>query len=273
MPRRNATQRGFALLIVLWTLGLLALLITGLLTAGRMQTRIAENIRGSANAEAAADGAVQQAIFLLLRDDWPADSKPHALRIGTATAEVRAEDQAGKVNPNLSTVDVLASLLRQLGLDSPSARKLALAIIDWRSDSDISLAGGPKLALYRAAGLPYGTANRPFDTLEQLALVPGMTPQLFARLRPYMSVYQEGDAQSPATDTLAANAVAGAQPNDGSTGGPLNAIMRVRVLEITATAATRDGALFTRRAIVRLNADAQPGGAPWHILSWDAPRN
>ena len=59
--------------------------------------------------------------------------------------------------------------------------------------SPLSRAGGPKLAQYQAAGLPYGPANRPFDSLDELGLVLGMTPTLLARMRPFLSVYQEGD--------------------------------------------------------------------------------
>ena len=57
---RNARsgERGFAMLIVMWTAGLLGLLIAGLTAATRGQVRVASQIRESAIAEAAADGGV-----------------------------------------------------------------------------------------------------------------------------------------------------------------------------------------------------------------------
>jgi len=56
-------EDGFALLIVLWALGLLALLVSSLAAAGRSDLSFAGNTRDSAIVEAAADGAVQQAMF------------------------------------------------------------------------------------------------------------------------------------------------------------------------------------------------------------------
>ena len=74
-PQRQARQPGFALLIVLWTLGLLSLLIAGLAATGRSVTSVAGNVRDSASVEAAADGAVRQAIFQLRTGAWPPDRK------------------------------------------------------------------------------------------------------------------------------------------------------------------------------------------------------
>lgn len=68
-------DRGFALLIVLWAVVLLALLATRLMAAGRTELQLSANLRGAAEAEAAADGAVQEAMFHLLNpsDAWRAD--------------------------------------------------------------------------------------------------------------------------------------------------------------------------------------------------------
>src|SRR5277367_4288128 len=76
-------QRGFALLIVLWTLVLLVLLVTQLTAAGRTETRIAANLRSGAAAEAAAEGAVYEALFHLLDSSaghWNVDGAIHQVR-------------------------------------------------------------------------------------------------------------------------------------------------------------------------------------------------
>ena len=66
MTRGDDRQRGFALLIVLWTLALLALLGTQLLATSRQHVQLAHNLLDAAALEAAANGAVQQAIFGVL---------------------------------------------------------------------------------------------------------------------------------------------------------------------------------------------------------------
>jgi general secretion pathway protein K len=63
MTRSEAHQRGFALLVVLWTLALLALLGTQLLATSRQDTQLAHNRLDAAVLEAAANGAVQRAVF------------------------------------------------------------------------------------------------------------------------------------------------------------------------------------------------------------------
>ena len=61
--RARSSPGGFALLIVLWSVVLLALLATGITAAGRSQTQLAGNVRRAAAAEAAADGGIYAAAF------------------------------------------------------------------------------------------------------------------------------------------------------------------------------------------------------------------
>src|ERR1700752_666316 len=117
-------QRGFALLIVLWTLVLLTLLGTQILARGHGEAQLAGNLRGAAAAEAAADGAIEEAIFHLLDGSsrrWLADGAVHLIRFPSATVEVRIEDEAGKVNPNLASPALLRALLGRLGAEARTA--------------------------------------------------------------------------------------------------------------------------------------------------------
>jgi general secretion pathway protein K len=59
-------QGGFALLIVLWTMVLLALLVAQFTTTGRNEVQVAANLRANAVTEAAADGALFEAIMRLV---------------------------------------------------------------------------------------------------------------------------------------------------------------------------------------------------------------
>jgi general secretion pathway protein K len=66
-PRRD--NSGFALIIVLWTLVLIAFVVSHLTASGRTEIRIATNIAAGAGAQAAADGAIYEAIFNLSDPD------------------------------------------------------------------------------------------------------------------------------------------------------------------------------------------------------------
>jgi general secretion pathway protein K len=265
-PNRSGAP-GFALLIVLWTMGLLALLAAQFTGTGRSELRVAMNLQANATAQAAADGALYEGMFHLMRGDWLPDGRVRIVQVGGATAQVRAKNLAWKVNPNMASVPVLRALLGVLGVDSARSMALAQAIVDWRTPNQASLAGGAKITAYRAAGLPYGPANRPYDSVDELGLVIGMTPALLARMKPFLSVYQEGDATDMLSNPIQA-AVEDA-PQIG-TGWQLGATGRVMValLEVEAVGAT--GGRFTRRAVVRLRAEPSLEQSAYEVLTWEA---
>jgi general secretion pathway protein K len=260
-------ERGFALLIVLWTLGLLALIVAQLTAGGRSEAQIAANLRANATAEAAADGGVNNAVLQLLGGRWAADGSAHELRIGAAVVVVRAADQIGKINPNATTAGVLQALMVNLGVPPARAGPLSRAIIDWRTPSGESISGGEKLTQYRAAGLPYGPANRPFESLDEIGLVVGMTQDVLDRIKPFLSVYQEGTVQRSANNSLALDSLDDAKAKDAR--ALIGSFTSHNLIAaITATATTPDGGRFTRRAVVRLKGAPQGDELPYEILTW-----
>jgi len=264
-------ERGFALLIVLWSVVLLALLVTGIAAAGRSDVQLAANLRGAAQAEAAADGAVHAAAFHLLDPAalWAADGTPRMLDQpgGPPGARVllRIEDEAGKVNPNLASPELLQALLRQVGADAQTATRLAAAIVDWRFPGDAPRPNGAKAPQYQAAGLPYGPPNAPFESLAELGAVLGMTPELLARLAPSLSVLNDGEPDLRVAGAPVRAAIRQATGASPAAGGPTRP---PRTVTITAEAAVAGGSRFSRRATIRL------GGTPreplMQVLTWEA---
>lgn len=174
MTDPHAGDRGFALLIVLWAVVLLALLGTGLAATGRTEVQIAASLRAAAAAEAAADGAVYEAAFHLLDPDqpWAADGRERVVLIADASVTVRIDNQAGKVSPNLAEPDLLRVLLRRLGTDTQTASRLSDAIADWRFPGSQPRPNGAKSPQYLAAGLDYGPPGTPFTDLDELGSGP-----------------------------------------------------------------------------------------------------
>ena len=268
MARR---PRGFALLVVLWTVALLALLGAHITAAARQAASLSLLLHGAARAEALADGLVDEAIFRLLDPSprgWQADGVPRSVRLGGGVGEVVVLDHAGRVNPSLATPQLLAALLRHDGVEEGRATRLAAAIVDWRSLEDKPSPGGAKLAQYRAAGLPYGPPNEAFRSLEELGLVLGMTPDVLARLQPHLSVWTRGQINLARADPVVAQAEQ--ETRDSSSGqlqqmpageiGPL-------VAEIVARVTLRE-AQVVRHAVVRFDPAEAQTPQPWHILAW-----
>ncbi len=128
LSRRN---RGFALLIVLWTLVLVDFLVLHMTASGRTEIRIADNLVANAVAAAAADGAIAEAIFNLSdprpEQRWPLDGPPRILAVGECPVVVRLEDEASRINPNLAAPELMAALLQVLGSDPNAAQHIAAA--------------------------------------------------------------------------------------------------------------------------------------------------
>jgi general secretion pathway protein K len=239
----NDRQQGFALLIVLMTMGFLALLGTQLVAAARSDTRLADNLKQEAVLEAAADGAVANVMFAMqaARDpQFQADGTPRTLRIGNTAVSVQIENETDRVNLNTASAALLRALMVQVGSAPALAERLSVAILDWRTAGTNARDGGAKAAQYRAAGLSYAPPGTPFQSLGELADVLGMTPALFERLAPHLTVFTDGDPDLTTRDPVVYRAVTDAS-------GVVDDTLHTQdiddtVLRIVATAAAPDGA-------------------------------
>ena len=121
------------------------------------------------------------------------------------------------------------------------------------------------MARYRDAGLGYGPPGAAFQSLDELELVMGVTPDIQARIAPYLSVWHDGepDTRIAAQAVLQAIRQASGAAPPVTTGPPDE-----RVVVITAAASQPDGASrFVRRATVRIGSRAH--GGLFQILTWD----
>src|SRR5215469_15778752 len=196
-----ARTHGFALIIVLWFLVLIAAVATYLLANARMEIAIARNIRSSAAAEALADAGIAEALFNETdpgaSNHWRPDGATHRLRLAAGEITIRITDETAKVNPNLATDGMIAALFEASGIEQAQARRLGATIADWVGPQSAPRPLGAKLDQYRAAGKSYGPPNAPAQSLDELQLVLGMTPQIFATVRPYLTVYTDTGPPNP----------------------------------------------------------------------------
>ena len=270
VPRESLRRSaGFALLVVLWTLVLIAFLVLHLTASGRTEIRIADNLVDNEIATAAADGAISQAIFNLSNPQpdqrWPLDGAPHLLTIGHSQVAVRLDDEAARVNPNLASPTLMEALLRAVGSDTESARRLAAAIADWVGSAPTPRPQEAVFADYRAAGLDYGPPGSPLETMDELGRVLGMTPELLARLRPHLTLFGPAEPTAAGADPVVAAALA-TIPQLAQASSPVGLapgdLLTVRVF---AVALGPGIARVTRTAIVRVGS-ALPHG--YLVLAW-----
>jgi general secretion pathway protein K len=257
-------ERGFALLLVLWSLVLLSLIIGQILSSGRRETQLASNLRQAAVAETVADSAVQDSIYHLLTSH-PGPLPPSlVLTLPGGIALVHFRNIAGMVNPNMAPSPLLSAMLEECGASGVTVAHLTQALLDWRSPNNDPRA---LIAAYRSAGLGYAPLGQPFQSAEEIRLVLGMPPNLADCLVPHLSVYGDQEIPVPAfadpvvldallrmmRETGEALPMAPPDPN-GSLG-----------VQITAEGEST-GARFIRQAIVRISS-SDPA-QPYRILTW-----
>jgi general secretion pathway protein K len=264
--RRNG---GFALIIVLWTLVLIAFIVAHLTASGRTEIRIAGNLVSNSIAEAAADGAIFEAIFNLSdprpEARWAIDGSARKLVIGSSEVTLRLEDEASRINPSSASPALLEALLRIVGTDAEIARRLAEAIGDWVGSAAAPRAREVLLAEYQAAGLDYGPPGEPLESLDELDRVLGMTPATLAAIRPHLTLFGPPEPNPASTDPIVV-AVFALLPQAGpavpAVGQPPPDVSTVR---ITALASGPGNARVMRYAVIRTGATLPQG---YSVLAW-----
>ncbi|MCQ8103508.1 type II secretion system minor pseudopilin GspK [Methylomonas sp. SURF-2] len=192
--RRMRRQRGVALITVLLVLALATVTIVSMSGERQLDIRRTENQLRGDQAWAHAHSLESWALARL-RDEAGDRQKPLRLR-EDGGAELRASlaEAQGKINLNNLLVDGevsqtdaqrLRRLLRHLELNG----ELLDAILDWiDADGDIRYPFGAEDEAYSRRQPPGRAANREFADLGELRLIQGVTPEVFRKLRPFVSV-------------------------------------------------------------------------------------
>jgi general secretion pathway protein K len=182
---------------------------------GRTAIRIAGYLVANAVTQAAADGAIFEAIFNQSdpqpQQRWPADGNARALLVGNVRVLARLEDEAWWMNPNSASPTLVEALLRATGSDPETAHRLVNAISEWVGSTPIPRPQNVvNLADYRAAGLDYGPPGGPLETLDELGRVLGITPAILAAIRPHLTLYGPPEPSVATIDPFVQIALAGA---------------------------------------------------------------
>jgi general secretion pathway protein K len=263
--RDRRRDGGFALILVLWTLVLVAFITAHLVSSGRTEVRIAGNIAANAMAEAAAEGATYQAIFNLMNPQpearWTLDGTAHEFAIGNCRVTAVVNDEAGRINPNLAPPALMEALLQASGSDAATARRLAGSIGDWVGAPAIPRTPDALDAEYRQAGLDYAPPGEPVETIDELERVIGMTPEIFAAIRPHLSPFAPLQPVLAHADPVVAAAMAqiGAAQTNART-PPAN-VLNAR---IEVSAICPNGARLRQTAVARV----VPASRSYAVLAW-----
>ncbi len=283
--RGTRREQGFALVVVLCVMAILALVVGSVIATGRTEVRLAHSRRDIAALQAIADGALNITILRMLNTSAalqpPADATPFTVPFAGYDVRVTVQDESGKIDLNMAGEELLRLLFLSVGSNLETAQTLTDRILDWREPGLGKRLNGAKADDYRAAGFAYGPRNGPFESLEELKLVMGMTPQLFDAVAPALTIYSQTAGVDP---TLASVGVLQVLRGIGDSGFvasmltarmdqeskpivPLKPIVRLgHAFTLTAEVSGVGRLRLKRSAVVRLTG--HPGSPLW-IYRWD----
>ncbi len=110
------------------------------------------------------------------------------------------QDESRRLNINAlnfsdGSYKVLSYLLQQFGVSSSAADGIALAVADWMDADDqaskMSTGEGAEKSYYQSLK-GYTAKNRFFSVPEELMMVKGVTPEIYARIKDVITVYPQG---------------------------------------------------------------------------------
>lgn len=187
--QKLASQKGIALLIVLWVLTILMVIVLSFSFTARTETYATISFKGGIERKFIAEGGIERGIMELFyrnfyknqsvelegREIWKTDGTSYKGQIGDGFYLVRISDESGKIDINTASEVILKNLFLNLGIESDEVDTIVDSIMDWRDSDDLHRLHGAESDYYMSLPNPYIAKDAKFDTLEELLLVKGIS--------------------------------------------------------------------------------------------------
>ncbi|MDE0842462.1 type II secretion system minor pseudopilin GspK [Psychrobacter pacificensis] len=205
MTMKANSQRGVALLTILLLVVSITVVAGAMLASQKVAIRRSGLLFDQNQLLQDIDAGQQLAVTMIRADSklndtdseqdiWAQSIPPYTLANHSVSVEIR--DEASRFNINNlyqgGTVDTVAlevfqRLLTQLNLEPD----IAIAVLDWQdTDSEVYLDGGDESAVYSQQlnrSVDGALPNQPFVSVDQLQEVRGVSAEVLATLRPYLT--------------------------------------------------------------------------------------
>jgi general secretion pathway protein K len=266
----NSGRSGFALVAVIWSLGLISLLGVAVIVGARYRTRVASSDASMTVTKMAAESAVNLAIALSL-----AGATQHNVKFplrcqmpGGERAIVDIEEETGKVDLNTATPEVFTRLFTALTDDQSAGMRIAASIVKFRElargkTKSADTPSTPGASKPDSGERPANDSKRPgFATIMQLDQIDGVSAALFRTALRFVTVRSthaepDKDAASPALRQLL--------KLDQGQAAPKRAPPATGNVTIRADITAPDGNRFIREALVSLGSE---DGRPFRVHEW-----
>lgn len=223
---RNEKERGAALLTVLLLVAVMAVVAATALERVALATRMTGNGGAVDQARAYADAGTEMArlrigdltasnpVKITLAGNWLGTPQAVPVPGGIATARVTDGGNCFNLNSVVSGqseaalkvrpigVTQFQALLEALGVQTRQAQSVSVALADWVDSDSVPQPGGAEDDRYAQYARPYRTPNRLMADPSELRAVAGVTPAIYALVKPWICTLPVTDLSPININTL-----------------------------------------------------------------------
>ena len=190
-------EKGVALFMVLWVLILLSAIVTEFCFAMRTEINMVRNFKEQTEAYHIALAGINRVIDELVRNEfspekdklleggdetaprWRMNTDIPAVSFAQGSFKIKIKNEGGKIDLNTANERLLKLLLNGFDIEEQEKSIIVDSIMDWRDENDLHGMNGAENASYQSLPEPYKCKNGDFDSIEELLMVRGVTPELF----------------------------------------------------------------------------------------------
>lgn len=194
----RTNESGVILIALLWILTALSVIALSFSRESRVEVAAARNAKSLEESYFVARAGIATTIYQLLQKRYTPTLRqvelqdtPDPLELGIVTGSlgegvyrVDVQDETGKVAVNPAVVnpvsqELLRNLIEAVGIKKPDSDIIADSILDWLDQDSAHHLNGAEDDYYQSLTYPYKARNGRIETIEELLLIRGVTPEYF----------------------------------------------------------------------------------------------
>jgi general secretion pathway protein K len=212
----RSSERGIALILVLWIVVILSMAALSLSLLTRTEALATLSAKEEMENKFLAEAGIRRGIMELFYrhanrnqqvllegfEVFQCDGRPYTGEMVDGHYRIRITDESGKINLNTLTDNngiILKNLLMNNGVPEDTAVIIVDSILDWKDKDNLHRLHGAEDEYYQSLPKPYKAKNAPFDSLEELVFVRGVSkPILYGSadrkgILPFCTIYPKTD--------------------------------------------------------------------------------
>ncbi len=186
-------EQGVILIALLWILVALSVIALSFSRESFVEVAAARNAQSLEQSYFTARAGIAATIYRLVQSRFfpsvqrvefqdrmdPLDLGIVTGQVGDGFYRVDIQDESGKINLNMVSEEQIRALAEAAGIDKKDAAIIADSIMDWRDPDRAHRLNGAEDDYYETLNPPYKAKNGRIETIEELLLVRGISPEYF----------------------------------------------------------------------------------------------